>query len=613
MTVDTHRGAVSRRRKPAGWLREGALVVGVLSVFVIYEGPQLGQPLLDKHGFRQTQTAYQARIFHEEGIDLAHPQVPVLGVPFEIPFEFPLFQAGASLVMDLGVDDDMAMRLTGLLSFVVTALLLYGLVRHVAGRASAFGALVAFTLSPFALAWSRASMIEYLATAGAVGFTWSLIVWREHRRPLPGALALAAGLVGMLVKPTTAIFWIVPALAYRPTAAASSPSRRLRVHPWTMLAVVLPIAAAVLWTRHADAVKAASRTTEWLGSSELKEWNLGTLGQRLDLGVWETIGTRAEDYIIGLYVLFLPFVVLAVARSRQRPFWLGITLAAFLPPIIFTNLYNAHDYYLAAVSPAVAALVGLGAGFVWNLLPKRALVVASALAAGVSLVLGSLYVDRGYWVKIHGTESDERALPFAEEIKAHTKSQDRVAIVGLDWSPAVLYYARRRGHMVPPANEPFAYDLIHDQGYRYLLVADPSNTDLGFLSKWKWVGGLGPHTYALADSPTQLPKSAIVATDDTRAVNALTTAGGGLIGREIRLPCGQPVRVPRGAKGTWIRFAKPERNARVTISENLAPLPARSAVFVAGELAAEGKRFAISCTGAEALAIVGVIDAGRVR
>ena len=35
--------------------------------------------------FRQTQTAYTARIYHEQGIDLLHPKLPVLGEPFEVP------------------------------------------------------------------------------------------------------------------------------------------------------------------------------------------------------------------------------------------------------------------------------------------------------------------------------------------------------------------------------------------------------------------------------------------------------------------------------------------------------------------------------------------------
>ena len=210
----------------------------MLVAFVLVVLPTLGQPLLERHGFRQTQTAYTARIYHEQGIDLIHPKLPVLGEPFEVPFEFPLFQAAASVVMDAGVRDDVAMRTTGLLCFLLTALLLYGLVRRVDGRVSAVAALVAFVATPFALLWGRTSMIEYLATAGAVGFAWATIAWREERRPAVGGLALAAGLVGMLVKPTTAVFWILPALAYQPTSGRQGDSearahvaRRTRARP----------------------------------------------------------------------------------------------------------------------------------------------------------------------------------------------------------------------------------------------------------------------------------------------------------------------------------------------------------------------------------------------
>ena len=77
-------------------LLEAALVACVLGAFVAYVVPTLDQPLLEKHAWRQTQTAYSARIFHEQGIDLLHPKLPVFGEPFEAPFEFPLCQAAAS-------------------------------------------------------------------------------------------------------------------------------------------------------------------------------------------------------------------------------------------------------------------------------------------------------------------------------------------------------------------------------------------------------------------------------------------------------------------------------------------------------------------------------------
>ena len=357
-------------RRVSARLVEAAFVAAVLVAFVLVVLPTLGQPLLERHGFRQTQTAYTARIYHEQGIDLIHPKLPVLGEPFEVPFEFPLFQAAASVVMDAGVRDDVAMRTTGLLCFLLTALLLYGLVRRVDGRVSAVAALVAFVATPFAVLWGRTSMMEYLATAGAVGFAWATIAWREERRPAVGGLALAAGLVGMLVKPTTAVFWILPALAYRPKSGRHGDRRRELM--WLAVLVLVPLGAAALWTHHADAIKAASPTTAWLTSSALREWNFGTLGQRFASDTWEVILDRLRGLIVGYAgIPLLVVAAVALARSPQRRFWLGIVLAAVLPPLVFTNLYYQHDYYLAAVSPAIAALIGLGVGFAWRLLPTR--------------------------------------------------------------------------------------------------------------------------------------------------------------------------------------------------------------------------------------------------
>ena len=194
-------------------------------IFVGYVAPTLSAPLLEAHPFRQTQTAWTAREFHEGGFDLLHPKLPVFGEPFEAPFEFPLYQALAALPMELGLAEDTALRLTSLVCFVLTALLIWGLVRYVAGPVSGVAALVAFVFTPLALLWSRTSMIEYLATAGAVGFAFALVLWRDRRRPVFVALALAAGLVGMLVKPTTAVFWILPALLYRPRAKSADARR----------------------------------------------------------------------------------------------------------------------------------------------------------------------------------------------------------------------------------------------------------------------------------------------------------------------------------------------------------------------------------------------------
>ena len=578
-------------------LIEAVLVLSMLGAFVAYLAPTLDQPLLEGHGFRQTQTAYTARIFHEQGVELLHPKVPVLGEPFEIPFELPLFQAAAAVVMTAGARDDLAMRWTALACFVLTALLLYGLVRHVAGSVSAVAALVAFVLTPFSFIWARASLMEYLATAGAVGFAWATILWRERGRPLPGALALVAGLVGLLVKPTTAVFWIVPALAYEPEKRTDTPSRRNRA--WTAILVAIPLAAAVAWTRHADDIKEGNETTSWLASTELREWTLGTLDQRLDPDTWILLAGRLPT-VVGLCgVVLLVAAVVATVGAPQRRFWLGIWFAAVAPVLVFTNLYALHDYYLAAVAPAFSALAGFGAGFVWSRLPSRPTV--RALAVGIALVLtyGTLELSRGYWSRIDDAK-DDPVLQLAREIDGLTRSDELVAVVAPDWNPALLYYAHRWGSTVTERNDALAYKRLRDGGYRYLFVVDPVGFDPTPLDRWPWLGSLGPHSYALADSPRGLRGARIVATD-------VRLTGRTPIGRDIRIPCHRQVRIAAGTRGTWIVPATRSRATLVLPESEHAPLPIRRAVFVSQSLSDAGE-LVVTCRGPSSM-VVDLIDA----
>lgn len=599
------------RASSSAWTKgrraEAALVAGVFVTLAALVAPTIGHPLVEAHDFRQTQTAFPARIFHEEGIDLLHPSVPVLGEPFVIPFEFPLFQALASFVMDVGIDEDAALRLTGAACFLVAALLLYGLVRRIAGRVSALAALVAFAFSPFALVWSRTSMIEYLATAGAVGYTWALIEWRETRRPLPVGLALAAGLVTMLVKPTTAVFWILPGLAYRPSGRSRGSHSPRRIHLATAAIVAVPVVAAVLWTRHADSVKEANESTAALSSSELGEWSFGTIGHRTDIAIWRFLGEQTTEVLLGFGVLLLPVALFAAVRSTQRGFWLGIVVAAFGPPLVFTSLYFFHDYYLAAVSPAFAALVGLGAGYVLARLPRRAPVVAAAAAVGLLAVVAVLVHSRGYWLRIYDAEHDPSGvMPVAREVETHTRPDDVVAMVGYDWSPSILYYARRRGHMTPRLLEGSSIRRLHDAGYRFLVVANPYDDSISFLSHWRWVGALGAHIYAIGDSPAPVAEARVVVTSERVG----RPSGRQLLPRPMRIRCDVPVRIPAGARGTWIRLQAPAREGRIFVGDGLAPVPARRLVFADAALGSGGS-LPISCRGTPSLTVTEVLDAPR--
>jgi hypothetical protein len=592
---------VPTRRRGSAIAVEIGVVVAILLAFVLLVAPTMRQPLLESSApFRQTQTAYTARIFHEQGIDLLHPKLPVLGEPFEVPFEFPLFQAAAALVMDAGIADDLALRSTALLCFLLTAVFLYGLVRRVDTRASALGALVAFLATPFALLWGRASLMEYLATAGGVGFAWATVAWRENRRPAVGALAVVAGVVGMLVKPTTAVFWLLPALVYRPGRHERDP--RSKTAAWLAILVGTPLVATALWTRHADAIKDGAPLTRWLTSSALTDWNFGPWKQRFDPDIWRVILERANGHVVSAAgVLLLVAAAFALLRSQQWRFWVAIALAAVLPPFVFSNLYYIHDYYLAAITPAVAALIGLGVGAVWRRVSGRPVLLGLAGATALILTASSFARGPDYWRAAYVDDPAPVTLELAREVDAHTEPPDRVGVVGLDWAPTLLYYAHRWGLMVPEGQREVAYDALHAQGYRYLVVTQPE-TDLQPLARWKWLGARDSHSYALADVRSELDGAKVVATDDVQALPSARA----VLRSAYSLKCDEPVELPGGASGTVLRIANPSPRTRLTFP-GLAPLPARRAILVDSSLT-PGGRVTVECSGQTEL-VVDVLDA----
>src|SRR5690242_6357999 len=71
------------------------VLVDILALVALHSGYWLvagiNQPIADLHQFRQTQTAITAYWMAKGGPWLAY-ETPVLGYPWSIPFEFPVYQ-----------------------------------------------------------------------------------------------------------------------------------------------------------------------------------------------------------------------------------------------------------------------------------------------------------------------------------------------------------------------------------------------------------------------------------------------------------------------------------------------------------------------------------------
>jgi hypothetical protein len=424
--------------------RHLALPTALLLIAAVAKLPTLSQPLTENFAWRQTQTAWTARIFHEQGIDLFHPEVPVHGPPWVFGFEFPLFQAFGAILMDLGVPPDLAMRTLGLITFLATGWLLYRLALRVSSPIVANAALAAFLFSPFGLLWGRTSLIEYLATAAALGYLLVGIRWLDGRRPLDFGLALIAGSAAVLVKITTGAFYLLPLLAYR------SGERPVLLRDWSVAALVaVPSLLGLAWTAYIDAVKAASPATAFLTTSQLTDFNFGTLGMRVDLDVLVPIAAAVFVGLTGAGIWIWAPAGIAYVRRLPQGLFLSVLVALVLigPPLVLTPLYSTQNYYAAAISPVAALLVGLGFAWAWE--RRHAFIGRLALVSGTALWAAALILTSSLWTMGYEPIVDrDGSLAAATYIRDRTAPADWVVVGGRYWDPAILYYADRRGYML---------------------------------------------------------------------------------------------------------------------------------------------------------------------
>ena len=343
------------------------MTAAVLVAILLTRLPTLSNPLTEAHAFRQTQTAWASLLFSQQGIDLLHPQMPVFGPPFVMPLEFPLFQALASLLISVGgLGPDLADRLLAVFCFGAATIAVYRLGIRLSGRFVAVVATICFAFSPFALMWSRASLIEFMAVALSLwGLETSLAAIMAHgrKRWLLALLGAVLGSAALAVKVTTGVFWLLPlflVLLMRRELFRSLGERLL------LGAILLLIPAMVggLWLEVSQQIRQQNLFAYAQNDQLAISWYFGSLAQRLDPGTWSTIIGRVWMEIGGLC---LPLLLLLAWSERrhlsqgwQKTVWVGLGGVALAAPLVLVNVYFIHDYYLAAISPVIALFLGLG-------------------------------------------------------------------------------------------------------------------------------------------------------------------------------------------------------------------------------------------------------------
>jgi len=473
--------------------------------------------LLGMHFFRQTQTAITAYCFIHEGFTFNY-QTPVLGKPWAIPFELPLYQFLAALVTEISqIDLDRAGRLVSVVFWLGCLFPLVKILHWwVEDPILRWAVVLLIGSSPTYIYWSDSFMMESTALFFSLMYLYTLVQSTRQASTVFALLAMLCGLMAGLQKATTFLIALVPAVAFAGLVLYRRPGRPLDRVFWKnivqiFIAVAVPMTAVALWTRHADAVKTLNPLgRNFVTSHALTAWNFGTMAQRESFSVWDRIGTiesiwgfgRGSSLLLLAAILVLP---VAIVWSRYRMEILILIAAYLTGPLVFTNLFFIHEYYNYENSLYLNLAFGLAViGLVEAFVPKAASVKPQkkkkkegppVLKVAISSAILLVVSGWGIWTYSDTFSSFIAKLPTSEQarqvllpVAKAGNPQDVLLIYGLDWDPTVAYYSGRKAIMDregrrldDPAVAESLSNLSPGQGIAAMIVTGPLAQNAAFI------------------------------------------------------------------------------------------------------------------------------------
>jgi len=410
----------------------------------------------DHHSFRQSQTAITAYYLKDKPFKLAY-ETPVLGKPWAIPFEFPVYQLIVARVANTThLPLDQAGRAVSAAFYLFTMIPVYALLRwRYVLKPHALLFLCILLVSPFYLFWARTFMIETSALFFSVSYIACIMWGLESGSLLLLVCGAICGVLAGLDKVTTWFpflvfsgFWIIRDYLCWPLKLSTFPELRRLAVPLFLVCVV-PLLATVWWVNCSDKIKEYQPIGIQQTSYACKAWIYGTIGQKLSIQVWENILGRFFT-LFGLplkawIILISSGVAVSITRSRWREYLVLITLF-LISPAIFTNVHFIHDYYMNANGLFLLGAVGFA---VMGLLES---------SSGRSKICGCLLLTFILWSGIEGVAAmyhplqkmpNGEILQVTGYIQKNTPKDSVLMILGSDWNPLVPYYSDRRSLMIP--------------------------------------------------------------------------------------------------------------------------------------------------------------------
>ena len=429
------------------------------------------QPIIEIHGFRQTQTAITSYWMIQDGWKLAY-ETPVVGYPWSIPFEFPIYQSIVALITWIGnFPLDPVGRLVSFAFLIGCAWPARQIVKRLnlpAEIAWIFCALL--WSSPLYIFWGRTFMIETAAlflTFSAVPYVFDLFAKSPNWKPV--ILMAFWGSLGALQKSTTAIpvlfiLAIIVLIEHILKSGKKMPTWRKIIG--VLIAFLLPVLIGLAWSAYADYVKQFNLVGKNLVTDNLTGWYFGTLKQRFDTDVlklilWDRNLVQNAAGIFGVSLLTASLIW----GNKQERLSIIACLAVFLAPILFfINVQRVHEYYQISSTLFLIAALAFSMGFLIRKTEINLPVIPVMMIIFVFFNLHEFQIGNSKALSDNVNASTNRIIALGGLIDHYTPANSAFVSFGLDWSSELGYYAKRKSMMVP--NEQF--DEVWDNPAKYL-------------------------------------------------------------------------------------------------------------------------------------------------
>lgn len=478
--------------------------------------------------WRSSQTLLTSFWFQKEGISLFHSQLPLYGPSWQVPFEFPIYQAISVLFSNIThVDLTLSSRIISVTSYYITAILLLLLcLKFLDSKFLAATILWVFLWLPYTILYSTEILIDYSSVALALGYILGLKTFIDSpRNLLLFILTVIVGSLGAMVKITTMAITIIPAIfivldgiqswgiVRGDLVSFKTLINKTQKHilSFFMLFViaVLPLLAGSQWTKFADSIKQKNIFTIWLTSPQLINWNFGTWEQKTSFANWWKWLILINNYFFmgGILLIFAVggIIFLYKMPSKNRFFFGAALTGAILTIFIFFNLY-LHDYYYIAISAYMSVVIGFGIYYLTKSLLEQKKIWWIALSSIFFL-----------FILMRGTEQykafqaandvqmksvEKKYIPLAKQVAEITPKDKYIISLQKSWYPDFVLYTERKSLIFSAMEEKiYSCDILNRYDYRTVVVVDRDPTVAKRLQKvlscFKSVKLLTPNIYRI--------------------------------------------------------------------------------------------------------------------